>query len=435
MKWTVRGCAKAIVNSACKGERYLTKSAWFKVAYFWKDINFWGSVYSTHYAVPHLRKSKGKIVVISSVAAWFCTPRLSFYNASKAAQICFFESLRAEFGPDIGITIVTPGVIESEMTQDQFLRKIEMPWLPVESTERCAKAIVDSTCKGDMYLTKPSWVRVGFWMRVLYPEVFEWCLHSIKAMDLLHKFLNIAVPLLMLIAFPFFMPPFLLLKFLSFLKRSIYSEKVSGKVVHITRVSSEIGKHVAYEYARRGAHLALVDIRDDRLLIVADKAQELGSPKVIVVRADVSKVEEFKQMSFYNVSDMIYGPNNFLLQMDSYTLSPQASSAAIVSFLETLRVEVGPEIKITIVTPSFIESEMTQDKLLLKEGKMEVDQDSRLERCKLLALLVIPLSPCHIISIPFESSKNVLKTQELFRPPQLKLQLDRFYTNLLQSAE
>ena len=41
---------------------------------------------------------------------------------------------------------------------------------------------------------------------------------------------------------PFFMPPFLLLKFLFFLKRSIYSEKVSGKVVLITGVSSEIGK-------------------------------------------------------------------------------------------------------------------------------------------------------------------------------------------------
>ncbi|KAM4107704.1 hypothetical protein ACB094_04G166600 [Castanea mollissima] len=88
------------------------------------DINFWGSVYSTHYAVPHLRKSKGKIVVISSSAAWLCTPRLSFYSASKAAQICFFESLRAEFGPDIGITIVTPGVTESEMTQGQFLPKV-----------------------------------------------------------------------------------------------------------------------------------------------------------------------------------------------------------------------------------------------------------------------------------------------------------------------
>ena len=47
-----------------------------------------------------------------------------------------------------------------------------MPSMPIESTVRCAKAIVDSTSKGDMYLTKPSW------MRVLCPEVFEWCMHS-----------------------------------------------------------------------------------------------------------------------------------------------------------------------------------------------------------------------------------------------------------------
>jgi short-subunit dehydrogenase len=37
-------------------------------------------VYGTHYAVPHLRKSKGKIVVISSTATWLGTPKLSFYN-------------------------------------------------------------------------------------------------------------------------------------------------------------------------------------------------------------------------------------------------------------------------------------------------------------------------------------------------------------------
>jgi len=84
------------------------------------DINFWGSVYSTHYAVPHLRKSKGKIVVIASTAAWLGAPGLSFYNASKAALISFFETLRTEFGQDIGITIVSPGKIESEITQGEF---------------------------------------------------------------------------------------------------------------------------------------------------------------------------------------------------------------------------------------------------------------------------------------------------------------------------
>lgn len=33
---TVRSCARAIVNSACRGERYLTEPPWFKVTYFWK---------------------------------------------------------------------------------------------------------------------------------------------------------------------------------------------------------------------------------------------------------------------------------------------------------------------------------------------------------------------------------------------------------------
>uniref|UniRef100_A0A2N9J4J0 Ketoreductase domain-containing protein n=1 Tax=Fagus sylvatica TaxID=28930 RepID=A0A2N9J4J0_FAGSY len=143
------------------------------------DTNFWGSVYSTHYAVPHLRKSKGKIVVISSTAAWLGTPRLSFYNASKAAQISFFETLRTEFGPDIGITIVSPGLIQSEMTQGQYLSQAS--WVPAVTTERCAKVIVDSACSGDMYLTEPSWMKVGFWFKTLCPELFEWCFHSIFA--------------------------------------------------------------------------------------------------------------------------------------------------------------------------------------------------------------------------------------------------------------
>jgi NAD(P)-dependent dehydrogenase (short-subunit alcohol dehydrogenase family) len=60
-----------------------------------------------------------------------------------------------------------------------------------------------------------------------------------------------------------------------------------------------------------------------------------------------------------------------------HVLPSQASKAAMVTFFETLSIEVGPEIKITIVTPGFIESEMTQGKFLVKEGKMEVDQDLR----------------------------------------------------------
>lgn len=45
-----------------------------------QDINFWGSVYATRFAVPYLRNSKGKIIAISSAASWWPDARMSFYN-------------------------------------------------------------------------------------------------------------------------------------------------------------------------------------------------------------------------------------------------------------------------------------------------------------------------------------------------------------------
>lgn len=145
------------------------------------NTNFWGSVYVTRFAIPHLRKSKGRIVGISSIAGWCSIPRMSFYCASKAAVTSFYETLAAEFGPDIGITIVTPGVVESEMTQGDFVSKAQMDSVPAESTERCAEAIVNSACRGDRYLVEPSWTRMSFLLKVLCPEVMEWCLHRVLA--------------------------------------------------------------------------------------------------------------------------------------------------------------------------------------------------------------------------------------------------------------
>ncbi|CAK7336758.1 unnamed protein product [Dovyalis caffra] len=141
------------------------------------NTNFWGSVHATRFAIPHLRKSKGRIVGISSIAGWCSLPRMSFYCASKAALTSFYETLRAEFGSDIGITIVTPGAVESEMSQGDFITKAKMDFVPAESTEMCAKAIVDSACRGDRFLVEPSWTRITFLLKVLCPELLEWHSH------------------------------------------------------------------------------------------------------------------------------------------------------------------------------------------------------------------------------------------------------------------
>lgn len=53
----------------------------------------------------------------------------------------------------------------------------------------------------------------------------------------------------------------------------------------------------------------------------------------------------------------------------------QASKAAVFQFFETLRIEFGADIKITLVTPGFIESELTQGKHLDKDGQVDVNTD------------------------------------------------------------
>lgn len=53
---------------------------------------------------------------------------------------------------------------------------------------------------------------------------------------------------------------------------------------------------MAYEYAKRGARLALSARRDTALREVADRARDFGSPDVIIMRADVSKVDDCRRL-------------------------------------------------------------------------------------------------------------------------------------------
>ncbi|XP_050224385.1 11-beta-hydroxysteroid dehydrogenase-like 4A isoform X2 [Mercurialis annua] len=137
------------------------------------DTNFFGSVHCTHYAIPYLKKSKGKILGIASIFAYQPIPQLSSYNASKAALVSFYETLRVECGSDIGITIAIPGLTHSEIVAPQVIAEFGAESFPIESTEVCAKKVVEGVCRGDLYLTVPLDNKLYFWIKTLYPELLE----------------------------------------------------------------------------------------------------------------------------------------------------------------------------------------------------------------------------------------------------------------------
>ena len=80
------------------------------------DINFWGTVYCTKYALPQVLAAKGTIVGVSSIAGFRGLPGRSGYSASKAAVNSFLEVLRTEL-LDSGVNVmwVCPGFTSSNI--------------------------------------------------------------------------------------------------------------------------------------------------------------------------------------------------------------------------------------------------------------------------------------------------------------------------------
>ena len=60
------------------------------------DINFWGAVYCSKFALPSILEQKGVIVGISSIAGYRGLPGRAGYSASKYALQGWLEALRTE---------------------------------------------------------------------------------------------------------------------------------------------------------------------------------------------------------------------------------------------------------------------------------------------------------------------------------------------------
>jgi short-subunit dehydrogenase len=90
------GKIDVLVNNAGISMRALFNDAEIDVLKKVMDVNFWGTVYCTKYALPEILKTKGSIVGVSSIAGYKGLPGRSGYSASKFAMNGFLDVLRME---------------------------------------------------------------------------------------------------------------------------------------------------------------------------------------------------------------------------------------------------------------------------------------------------------------------------------------------------
>jgi len=110
------GGIDVLVNNAGISMRALFREADLSVIRQLMDINFWGTVYCTKYAMPEILKNKGVVVGVSSIAGFKGLPARTGYSASKFAMQGFLESLRIEnLKTGIHVMLLCPGYTASNI--------------------------------------------------------------------------------------------------------------------------------------------------------------------------------------------------------------------------------------------------------------------------------------------------------------------------------
>lgn len=86
------------------------------------DVNYWGTVYCTKYAMPWLLNSKGSLVGVISVGGYIGLPGRAGYSASKFAVRGFLETIRVEnLKTGLHVLVAAPGFTSSEIRKSALL--------------------------------------------------------------------------------------------------------------------------------------------------------------------------------------------------------------------------------------------------------------------------------------------------------------------------
>ena len=145
------------------------------------DVNFWGTVCCTKYALPYLLESKGSVTGVISVAGYAGLPGRTGYATSKFAIRGFLETLRMEHqGDGLHVLVFAPGYTSSNVRNAALLADGSPQGTTPkdESNLMSAEEVAQKLAWGlyrkkrEMILTALGYWDVWFYKRV--PRLMDW---------------------------------------------------------------------------------------------------------------------------------------------------------------------------------------------------------------------------------------------------------------------
>jgi short-subunit dehydrogenase len=169
-----------LINNAGLSMRALFNELDLSVLKNLMDVNFWGTVYCTKYALPEILKSKGSIVGVSSIAGYRGLPGRTGYSASKFAMNGFMESLRTELlKTGVHVMVACPGFTTSNIRVAALAKdggvhgETSMEEGKMMSAEEVATRIVDGIAIRKRTLVMTGQGKLTVWINKLLPALAD----------------------------------------------------------------------------------------------------------------------------------------------------------------------------------------------------------------------------------------------------------------------
>lgn len=143
-------------------------------------VNYLGPAWTSWRALPYLKSSRGRIVVMSSLTGLTGVPTRTAYAATKHALHGFFDSLRVELaGTGVSVTLVCPDFVLSEIHRRALgpdgkpLGTSPMQESKIMTAERCAELALEAARKRQRMVLLSARGKVGRWVRMFAPGLID----------------------------------------------------------------------------------------------------------------------------------------------------------------------------------------------------------------------------------------------------------------------
>ncbi len=179
-----------LINNAGISMRALLNDVSLEVIHKVMNINFWGTVYCTKFALPYILQQQGSVVGISSIAGKKGLPARCGYSASKFAMEGFLESVRIEnLKKNLHVLVAAPGYTASNIRNAALNENGNAQQeSPLEESklmqpEAVARAVYHAVAnrKRDLVLTLNG--KLTVWLNKFFPSMMDKIVYNYVAQE------------------------------------------------------------------------------------------------------------------------------------------------------------------------------------------------------------------------------------------------------------